>query len=101
MYASTWTRIGHFYRSPYYVYKYATCFASSAKLVADIKSEDKNTREAALERYMTLLKSGGSDYPMELLKTAGVDLTQPETFQAVIDQVDQMVTRLEQELAKL
>ncbi len=101
LYGSTWSRISHFYNSPYYVYKYATCFASSAKLVTDITAKDKKTREAALERYMTLLKSGGSDYPMELLKTAGVDLTQPETFQAVIDQVDEMVTQLEQELAKL
>ncbi len=101
LYGSTWTRIAHFYRTPYYVYKYATCFASSAKLAEDIRSADKAVRAAAIDRYMTLLKAGGSDYPMELLKKAGVDLTQPETFQAVIEHVDKLVTRLEEELAKL
>jgi len=101
LYGSTWTRISHFYNTPYYVYKYATCYASSAKLANDIRSTNEKTKAAAIDRYMTLLKAGGSNYPMELLKAAGADLTQPETFQAVIDQVDKLVTRLEQELAKL
>jgi len=101
LYRGTWTRISHFLNSPFYVYKYATCFASSAKIVKDITSDDKKTREEALKKYMTLLKSGGNDYPMEQLKKAGVDLTKPETFQAVIDQLDRLVTQLEQELAKI
>ncbi len=101
LYRSTWTRIGHFMRRPYYVYKYATCFATSAQIFGEIKSKDKKTREAALDRYLTLLKSGGNDYPMEQLKKAGVDLTKPETFQAVIDQLDKLVTQLEDEVAKL
>lgn len=101
LYGSTWARISHFYGAPYYVYKYATCFASSAKLVKEITSNDTKTRQAALDRYLTLLKSGGNDYPMELLKKAGVDLTEPETIQAVIDQLDDLVTRLETELTKL
>ena len=61
----------------------------------------KKERKAAVEKYMTLLKSGGNDYPMELLKKAGVDLTQPETIQSVVDQLDGLVTKLEQEMAKL
>lgn len=101
LYGSLFARISHFYGSPYYVYKYATCFASSAKLVKEITSDDKKTREAALERYLTLLKSGGNDYPMEQLKKAGVDLTQPATIEAVVDQLDNLVTRLEKELASL
>jgi len=101
LYGSTWARISHFYGSPYYVYKYATCFASSAKLVKEITSYDEQTRVAALDRYLTLLKSGGNDYPMEQLRKAGVDLTEPATFQAVIDHLDDLVTRLETELAKL
>jgi oligoendopeptidase F len=100
-YHYVWTRIPHFYNTPYYVYKYATCYATSAKLVAEIKSKDKKIKAAGLDRYMTLLKAGGSDYPMELLKTAGVDLSQPETFQAIVDRLDQYVTLLEKELAKL
>jgi len=83
------------------VYKYATCDASSSQIVKGITSKDKKTRAATLDRYMTLLKSGGSDYPMELLKNAGVDLSQPEAVQAVIAHLDNLVTRLEQELAKI
>lgn len=101
LYGALFARISHFYGSPYYVYKYATCFASSAKLVKEITSDDKKTREASLERYLTLLKSGGNDYPMEQLKKAGVDLSQPETIQAIVDQLSDLVTRLEGELANL
>ena len=53
---------------------------------------------AARERYLTLLRSGGSDYPMALLRKAGVDLSQPDTVRAVVDQLDDLVTRLEKEL---
>lgn len=101
LYEYTWTRIGHFYFAPYYVYKYATCYASSAKLVKEITSGDENTSRDALDRYLTLLKSGGNDYPMEQLKAAGVDLSDPSTVQAVVDQLDELVTLYEQELAKL
>ena len=100
-YKSTWTRIGHFYRSPYYVYKYATCFASSAQLVKGIKSDDKKVREESLDKYLTLLKSGGNDYPMEQLKKAGVDLSQPEAIEAVVAQLDDLVNRLDEELKRL
>jgi len=101
LYGSLFARISHFYGSPYYVYKYATCFASSAKLVKEITSNDKKIREAALDRYLTLLKSGGNDYPMEQLKKAGVDLTEPATVQAIVGQLGDLVTRLEKELANL
>lgn len=100
-YRYSWTRISHFYQSPFYVYKYATCFATSAKLAEDIMSEDKITRKEGLKRYMTLLKAGNSDYPMTLLQNAGVDLTKPATYQAIIDRMNRYVTLLEKELAKL
>jgi oligoendopeptidase F len=100
-YQYVWTRISHFYNTPFYVYKYATCYATSAKLAADIMSKDKKIKAAGLDRYMTLLKSGSSDYPMELLKKAGVDLSKPDTFQAIVDRLDRYVTLLEQEMAKL
>ncbi|MBW7894159.1 MAG: oligoendopeptidase F [Opitutaceae bacterium] len=100
-YRSTWTRIPHFYNSPYYVYQYATCFASSAQLYQAMTEGAEEARAAALERYLTLLKSGGNDYPMELLKRAGVDLTQRDTIQAVITQMDALVTQLEAEAAKI
>jgi oligoendopeptidase F len=95
----TWARIPHFFNSPYYVYQYATCFASAAKLVKEITEGDAASREEARNRYLSLLKSGGSDHPMQLLKNAGVDLSQPDTVRAIIDQLDGLVTRLEAELA--
>ncbi|HEU4936256.1 MAG TPA: oligoendopeptidase F [Vicinamibacterales bacterium] len=91
----TWARIPHFFNSPYYVYQYATCFASAARLAQEIMGGDANVRD----RYLTLLRSGGNDYPMEQLKKAGVDLSQPDTVRAVIEQLDDLVTRLEGELA--
>ena len=67
----------------------------AARLAHDIMRGDA----AARERYLTLLKSGGNDYPMEQLKKAGVDLAQPDTVRAVIAQLDDLVSRLERELA--
>ena len=95
---NTWARIPHFYQSPYYVYQYATCFASTAKLMEEIGSSDPATRTAAVTRYLELLRSGGSDHPMTLLRKAGVDLSRPETVRAVSAQLDGLVDRLEQEL---
>jgi oligoendopeptidase F len=100
-YKWTWARIPHFFNTPYYVYQYATCFASSARLYDAMTSGTAQSRQAATERYLTLLKSGGNDYPMEQLKKAGVDLTQRATIQAVIDQMDRLVTQMESEAAKI
>ena len=95
----TWARIPHFYSTPYYVYQYATCFASSAAIMAQLTTGSDAQRAAAVDRYLTLLESGGSDHPMALLKRAGVDLSQPETVGAVAGQLDRLVTQLEQALA--
>jgi oligoendopeptidase F len=94
----TWARIPHFFNSPYYVYQYATCFASAARLSREIMG---GGGDGATARFLDLLRSGGSDYPMEQLKRAGVDLRQPHTVRAVIDQLDDLVGRLERELAAI
>jgi oligoendopeptidase F len=67
--------------------------------MAQIASGPDASRTAAVERYLTLLKSGGSEHPMTLLRRAGVDLDQPETVRAVVGQLDTLVTELEKNLA--
>ncbi|MGE3275405.1 MAG: oligoendopeptidase F [Vicinamibacterales bacterium] len=96
----TWARIPHLFQSPYYVYQYATCFASTARLMREVGSADPAVRAAAVGRYLDLLRAGGSDHPMRLLRRAGVDLSQPDAVRAVVDQLDGLVTKLEVELAQ-
>ena len=94
----TWARIPHFFSTPYYVYQYATCFASTARLMQGIRSREPSLRGETVERYLSLLRAGGSDDPMTLLARAGVDLGEPDTVRAVTTELDALVTRLEEEL---
>jgi oligoendopeptidase F len=96
-----WARIPHIYRSPFYVYQYATCFVSSAQLYKQLSETDESKKGKVVENYLTLLKSGGNDYPMEQLKKAGVDLTKPEAMMAVINRMDDLVAQLEKEIESL
>ncbi len=100
-YKWTWTRIPHFFNSPYYVYQYATCFASSAKLFKDMTTGAREERTLATHRYLSLLRSGNNDQPMKQLKKAGVDLSQKATVQAVVDQMNELVAQMEAEAAKI
>jgi oligoendopeptidase F len=97
----TWARVPHFFASPYYVYQYATCFASAARLADEMLEGTDASKAAAIDRYLGLLKAGASDYPMELLRRAGVDLREADTVRAVIARFDVLVSRLEAELASL
>lgn len=97
-----WARVPHFFNSPFYVYQYATCFASSAILYDKmIKNEDENVRIEALKKYIELLSSGGNDFPMNQLKKAGVDLSKKSTIEAVSKQLDSLLDKLEAEIKKL
>ena len=98
-----WARIPHFFNSPYYVYQYATSFASSANLYDRITNTkySEEERAKAKEDYLTLLKSGGNDHPMSQLKKAGVDLEKVESFHAVAVEFDRLLDILEEELNKL
>lgn len=98
-----WARIPHFFNSPYYVYQYATSFASSANLYDRITNTkySEEERAKAKEDYLTLLKSGGNDHPMNQLKKAGVDLEKVESFHAVAVEFDRLLDILEEELNKL
>ncbi|MGD6896256.1 oligoendopeptidase F [Bacillus infantis] len=88
-----WSRIPHFYR-PFYVYKYATGFASAIHLATKILEGDKQT----LESYIEFLKSGSSDYPLELLKKTGVDLTSPQPIENSMKKFGELVEELEKTL---
>lgn len=81
-----WSRIPHFYR-PFYVYKYATGFASAIHLASEILEGDKKT----LASYLEFLKSGSSDYPLELLKRTGVDLTSPLPIENSLKRFNELV----------
>ncbi|MDQ0201349.1 oligoendopeptidase F [Neobacillus ginsengisoli] len=81
-----WSRIPHFYR-PFYVYKYATGFASAIHLATQILDGDQET----LHSYLEFLKSGSSDYPLELLKKTGVDLTTPDSIENSLKRFGKLV----------
>jgi oligoendopeptidase F len=81
-----WSRIPHFYR-PFYVYKYATGFAAAIHLATQILEGD----QATLDAYLEFLKSGSSDYPLELLKKTGVDLTTPIPIENALRRFSELV----------
>lgn len=85
--ASEWMRIPHFYNA-FYVYQYATGLCTAVKLADDVLHHD------ALERYLAFLGSGGSDYPIELLKRAGVDLTDKSSITSALDEFERCVEEL-------
>ena len=86
-----WAYIPHLFYTPFYVYQYATSFAASFKIYKDVK----DGKEGAFEKYIGLLKAGGSKYPVEEAKDAGVDFTKEETFMAVVERLEQLVDELE------
>lgn len=88
-----WARIPHFY-SNFYVYKYATGFSAASALSKQILSEGST----AVDRYINFLKSGGSEYPLEQLKSAGVDMTKKESIEEALNVFAELVNKLEKEL---
>jgi oligoendopeptidase F len=87
----TWARIPHFYYN-FYVYQYATGYAASQALVERIKSEG----QPAIDRYLDFLKSGNSDYAINILKKAGVDMMGPEPILKTIAKMNELLDRMEE-----
>ena len=88
-----WARIPHFY-SNFYVYKYATGFSAASALSQQILTEG----EVAVNRYIEFLKSGGSDYPLNQLRSAGVDMEKKESVDEALSVFSKLVDKLEKEL---
>ena len=88
-----WARIPHFY-SNFYVYKYATGFSAASALSSQILSEGK----VAVDRYINFLKSGGSEYPLNQLRAAGVDMEKKESVDEALKVFEELVSKLEKEL---
>lgn len=85
-----WARIPHFY-SDFYVYQYATGYAAASAFSKSILNKEEN----AVEKYMGFLKSGGSKYPIDILKDAGVDMTTSKPLEATIKRFSELLDMLE------
>jgi oligoendopeptidase F len=89
-----WSRIPHFYRA-FYVYQYATGMSSAINVARAVRDDGA----AAQERYLAMLAAGGSDYPMEILRRAGVDLTQRQPLEVAVAEFENTISEME-DLAK-
>lgn len=85
-----WAYIPHFYYN-FYVYQYATSIAGAAYFVEQLNTDTENARDV----YLNFLKAGGSDYPVEILKQAGLDMTSPAPYNAVIDRMSAVMDEIE------
>ncbi len=85
-----WSRIPHFYRA-FYVYQYATGFSSAVAIADMILSEGA----PAVERYKKFLSSGGSDFPVELLKITGIDLNKPDAIISALNVFENTLSEFE------
>ena len=91
--ALEWARIPHFY-SNFYVYKYATGFSAASALSKQIIEEG----DSAVDRYKEFLKSGGSEFPLDQLRKAGVDMEKKEAVDEALHVFKDLVKQLEKEL---
>ena len=86
----TWARVPHFYYN-FYVYQYATGFAASEALALKVKSDG----EPAVQKYLDFLKAGSSDYPINILDKAGVNMNSQEPILAVTKKMNQIIDEIE------
>jgi oligoendopeptidase F len=93
--AHEWSFVPHFYRD-FYVFQYATSFTASEALAQKVKSGDAD----ATRRYLAFLAAGGSKYPIDLLKDAGVDMTTGEPLELTIREMNRVMDEMESILAR-
>jgi oligoendopeptidase F len=93
--ANEWSFVPHFYRD-FYVFQYATSFTASSALAEKVKSGDAEARR----RYLAFLRAGGSKYPIDLLKDAGIDMTTDEPLDLTMKAMTRVMDEMEALLAK-
>jgi oligoendopeptidase F len=86
----TWAQFGHMYMN-FYVYQYATGISGAHALVDNVM----RAQPGAVDNYLDFLRAGSSIYPLEALKTAGVDLTNPEPVEKAFGELANIVDRLD------
>jgi len=97
--ATEWSFIPHFYYN-FYVYQYATSMLAATALATAIREDAAKGSTAARDRYLGLLKAGGSRYPVDLLKAAGVDPTTSRPFEAAMAEMNRTMDEMEKILAR-
>ena len=95
LYGVEWAYVPHFYHA-FYVFQYATSIAASTQLADAVLNGEPGARE----RYLRLLAAGGSDYPYELVKAAGVDLAAPAPYRAVAARMNRVMDEIQAILAR-
>ena len=90
LYTNEWMFVPHFYYNMY-VFQYATSLTAGTALYANIVEKGGE----GVENYKNLLRAGGSDYPYNLLKNAGVDLATPGPYRAVVDRMNAIMDEME------
>lgn len=93
-YGNEWAYVPHFYNS-FYVYQYATCLAAAVYFAGEIKKGGAKARD----NYLSVLKAGGSDYPVEILKRAGLDMQGPAPYRAVVKALSDTLDEAEKLMA--
>ena len=97
--AIEWAYIPHFYGN-FYVYQYATSMIASTALATAIREDQARGSTAARDRYLRLLEAGGSKYPIDLLKAAGVDPTTSVPFDAAMKEMNTVMDEMEDIIAR-
>jgi oligoendopeptidase F len=90
LYSIEWAYIPHFYYD-FYVFQYATSIAAASGLAKKIGTGDNK----AQQDFITLLKAGGSDYPYELMKNAGIDMATPAPYRALVERMNKIMDEME------
>jgi oligoendopeptidase F len=90
LYAIEWAYIPHFYYD-FYVFQYATSIAAASNLAKKIRTGDQQ----AQQDFINLLKAGGSDYPYELMRNAGVDMATPSPYRALVERMNNIMDEME------